>query len=181
MSTTNTPTGTKRKSSGSKTTTVSLNVAILMKHVFIPRNTPSSKNGKEIGKIWAGPKKGQAILVNSKVVQEYKKATVMAWKVYAREFRAMMMNHEAPYILGLYFVRDSKRIFDYNNASQIVCDLMQEYEWIEDDDSSMLKPLFLGYHVDPKNPGVYICLIKNDDLQQVINKYVTITEVPCQK
>ena len=66
-----------------------------------------------------------------------------------------------PYKVGLFFVRDSKRRFDYINACQIVADLMVDEGWIEDDDSTNFVPVFLGFSVDKKNPGVFIVPLKN--------------------
>ena len=53
-------------------------------------------------------------------------------------------------------IRDSKRKFDYINAAQIIFDLMQEYGYIEDDDSTNVIPIFKGYKVDKIGAGVKI-------------------------
>ena len=58
--------------------------------------------------------------------------------------------------IELYFIRDSKRKFDYINAAQIVFDLMQEYGYIEDDDSTNIIPVFKGFEVDKSRAGVEI-------------------------
>ena len=64
-----------------------------------------------------------------------------------------------PYSVGMYFIRDSKRRFDYNNISQIVTDLMAKHDWIEDDNADCIIPVFLGYEVDKKNAGVEITVL----------------------
>ena len=79
-----------------------------------------------------------------------------------------------PYKVGLFFVRDSKRRFDYINACQIVADMMVDEGWIDDDDSSNFVPIFLGYSVDKKNPGVYILPMANYDILAKIDKGFTI-------
>ena len=63
------------------------------------------------------------------------------------------------YKIGFYFIRDSKRKFDYINAAQLPLDLMQDYDWIDDDDANNVIPVFLGYEVDKKNPGVRIKIL----------------------
>ena len=70
--------------------------------------------------------------------------------------KEMIKGKEKPYKVGFYFIRDSKRKFDYINAAQLPLDLMQDYDWIEDDDSSNIIPVFLGYEVDKRNAGVRI-------------------------
>ena len=71
----------------------------------------------------------------------------------------MLKDKEKPYKVELYFIRDSKRKFDYINAAQIVFDLMQEYGYIEDDDSTNVIPVFKGFEVDKLNTGVEIKIL----------------------
>ena len=68
----------------------------------------------------------------------------------------MIKDKEKPYKIELYFIRDSKRRFDYINVAQIIFDLMQEYGYIEDDDSQNIIPVFKGYKVDKSRAGVEI-------------------------
>ena len=68
----------------------------------------------------------------------------------------MLKGKEKPYKIELYFIRDSKRRFDYINAAQIIFDLMQEYSYIEDDDSTNIIPVFKGFEVDKARAGVEI-------------------------
>src|SRR3990170_966900 len=111
--------------------------------IFIPGNVPSSKNNKQIAK----SKAGIPFIINSKLSYNYKrdKKSVFGW--LRPRFEKMCM-HTPMIYLGFYFVRDSKRKFDFNNASQIICDLMVDYKWVEDDNASILTPVFLGYEVD---------------------------------
>lgn len=144
-------------------------------HIFIPINTPSSKNSKQIGFIFKGKglgKKKIPTLRNSDLVTKYKKDTEILWATYSKNFHRMIEGLDKPYYLGLYFVRDSKRRYDFINAAQIVCDLMQTYSWVEDDDSTNITPVFLGSSVNKDVPGVYICILKDQDYKKLINKYI---------
>lgn len=117
------------------------------KHIFIKGNVPSSKNSKR----WTGK-----MLINSKTVMKYKKNTCDDWWSNCIKFKEMIQGKEKPYKIGFYFIRDSKRKFDYINAAQLPLDLMQEYDWIEDDNVENVIPVFLGYEVDKENPGIRI-------------------------
>lgn len=115
--------------------------------IFIPGNVPSSKNSKQ----WTGK-----FLVSSKVTRNYIKHTASIWKSNTYKWLELTKNITPPYHVGLYFIRDSKRRFDYINACQIVADLMVDYGWIEDDNADLFVPVFLGYEVDKINSGVRI-------------------------
>lgn len=123
--------------------------------IFIKGNTPSSKNSKQFVTL----KNGKTMLLNSKTVQKYIKESKADWLVNKNEFLKMLKGKEKPYKIELYFIRDSKRRFDYINAAQIVFDLMQEYEYIEDDDSTNVTPVFKGFEVDKARAGVEIRVI----------------------
>lgn len=113
--------------------------------IHIQGNVPSSKNSKQ----WTG-----RFLIPSKTTTRYVRATKMEYMINQTKFKQMFTKY--PYSVGLYFIRNSKRHFDYINACQIVADLMVKYGWIEDDDADHFVPVFLGYHVDKKNAGVEI-------------------------
>lgn len=120
--------------------------------IFIAGNTPSSKNSKQFVTL----KNGKTMLLNSKTVQKYIKESKADWLVNKNEFLKMLKGKEKPYKIELYFIRDSKRRFDYINSAQIVFDLMQEYGYIEDDDSTNIIPVFRGFEVDKARAGVEI-------------------------
>jgi len=115
--------------------------------IKIPFNTASSKNSKR----WTG-----RMLISSKLVLDYEKNTYLIWQNKKEEFLELIKGKEKPYRIELYFIRDSKRHFDYINVSQIVFDLMQKHEWIENDDMENILPSFSGYHVDKRECGVII-------------------------
>ena len=117
--------------------------------IFIPGNVPSSKNSKQ----WTGK-----FLVNSKTVNNYKKNYGIFYRDAGlkRTFLNAFTGKPKPWNIGFYFVRDSRRKFDYINMAQIVQDLMVENGWIIDDNCDEIVPVFLGYKVDPTQAGVYI-------------------------
>lgn len=120
--------------------------------IFIAGNTPSSKNSKQFVTL----KNGKKLLLNSKIVRKYIDKSEMDWRFNKTEFFKMLKGKNKPYKIELYFIRDSKRKFDYINAAQIVFDLMQHYGYIEDDDSTNIIPIFKGFEVDKAKAGVEI-------------------------
>ena len=126
-----------------------------MNKIFIPGNVPSSKNSKQ----WTGK-----MLINSKPVRNYIKNTKKDYVRCKEEFDSHLVTMQVdsrtyPLHIDFYFVRNSRRKFDYINPAQTVQDLMVKYEWIEDDNCDIIIPHFSGYHVDKENPGVYITLL----------------------
>lgn len=167
------------------------------KAVFFRGNTPSLKNNKQIihlntkmcvchkdinkpmykdhDGLWKCAVTGKptqryvrASLASSKQVQEYEedmKPFFLQKKIIWDKFKPDYY----PINLGLYFVRNSNRTFDYINAAQIIMDQMQKYNYIKEDNIIYVKPFFLGYHVDPKNP---CCIMTemDDELFKLIKK-----------
>lgn len=125
--------------------------------IFISGNTPSSKNSKRIITI-TNKKTGKETtrLINSEVTEKYIKNSKADWILNKRNFLKMLVGKEKPYRIELYFIRDSKRKFDYINAAQIIFDLMQHYGYIEDDDSTNIIPVFKGFEIDKTRAGVKI-------------------------
>ena len=120
--------------------------------IFIQGNTPSSKNSKQFVTL----KNGKTMLLNSKNCTKYIKESKGDWIKNKTEFLKMLKDKEKPYKIELYFIRDSKRRFDYINSAQIVFDLMQSYGYIDDDDSNNVIPVFSGFEVDKSRAGVEI-------------------------
>jgi hypothetical protein len=100
------------------------------------------------------------ILTDSDIALAYRKNTSIFYKTYKSKFLNLIndLKLEPPYNIVFKFVRDSKRQFDYINAAQVVQDLMVEHGWIIDDSCLFVKPYFIDYEVDKKNPGVYISI-----------------------
>lgn len=134
-----------------------------MQPIFIPGNIPSLKNSK----VWTGK-----YLVHNPTVtrwfahigHRHKKGEPCAnlgcvWNAEKRNFVYPIQGMKYPLKVGLRFVRDSKRRFDYINAAQVVQDMMVEHGWLPDDNADYLVPVFLPYEYDKTNPGVYIELV----------------------
>lgn len=121
--------------------------------VFIPYNTPSSKNGR----IWTG-----SVLIASKTVQKWRKLTKPYWTHYKDSFLKAIETHglKEPYNIEFTFVRGSKHKFDYINPLQTVMDEMSAYGWISDDNADVVKPSFGQYQYNKVDPGVYITILK---------------------
>lgn len=119
--------------------------------IFIPFNTPSSKNSKIVTKHGA--------VIPSKLCYEWYKNTAKDW-VDNKELFKKQLTYEPPYHIVFGFVRNSKRKFDFINALQIIADTMQKYEWLEDDDCHHLIPYFLPHRVDKLKAGCYIQVIQ---------------------
>ncbi|MCI7223290.1 hypothetical protein [Fusobacterium sp.] len=123
--------------------------------IFISGNVPSSKNSKQFVTL----KNGKTALISSKTVQNYVKNSKAEWLINKQKFLKMIAGKEKPYNIKLYFVRDSRRKFDYINAAQIIFDLMQDYGYIEDDDTTNVIPVFSGFTINKEKAGVWIDVI----------------------
>ena len=141
--------------------------------IFIPHNVPSLKNGK------VKTSKG---IFSSKTVKKYLtllgiqgyssgRKEVKEFKRRENEFRKIiplieeqMIGKTEPIKMGFHFVRNSKRDFDFNNANQLIADLLVAHDVIEDDCMRVFLPFPLEvdgryYTVDKENPGVYIKIL----------------------
>ncbi len=116
-------------------------------YVFIPGNTPSSKNGR----IWTG-----SFSIGSKVTMEYYKNSKQDWMDNKDKFLEMLKGKRKPYKIEFTFVRNSRRKFDYINPAQTVQDMMVKYGDLEDDNVTIMIPFFGKYSVDKEGAGVYI-------------------------
>lgn len=140
------------------------------KGVFLKGNIPSLKNSKEIQtyKKWVEDPDDN----NSKILKKFNRlAPSKTVEKYYKEYEHKYLEHRVDIMnlfkgdniwhMGLYYVRDSKRKFDFNNASQIIQDLMVKHNYLPDDNMEYLYPYPIGYHVNPDNPGVWICNVKD--------------------
>jgi hypothetical protein len=128
------------------------------KSIYIPGNVPSSKNSKRIIILPPGSKsKRKAMLINSDLVMKYIEKTAIHYNNRAGEFRHMVADLEPPYTVYFYPIRDSRRVFDYDNFSHVVRDLMVKCKWIEADNMHWIIPDYSkGYEVDKLKAGVVI-------------------------
>ena len=138
--------------------------------IFIPYNVPSLKNSKV--------KTSRGIFASATVtkylrllgIQQYSSSKKIVKGYVTRpnefeklrpQFEKLMKGKKEPFDIGFHFVRDSKRDFDFNNATQIIQDLMVAHDIIEDDNMRYFLPYPLkinnkAYTVDKENCGVYI-------------------------
>lgn len=143
--------------------------------VFINFNTPSLKNGK------IATSRG---VFSSKTVQKYlrkhgiqhyscSKKTVTTYKTIPMTFpvdelKQLFTGYSYPIVIGMHFVRDSNRAFDFNNANSLIMDLFTAFDIIEDDNMNICYPQVLyiddkHFSVDKNNAGVYIKILNKDE------------------
>ena len=116
--------------------------------IFIHGNVPSSKNSK----VWTGK-----MLVSSGLVYRYKKHTFIQFEAHRNKFIKAAAKKSLPLFVKFTFFRETHQRFDFNNISQIVCDMMVLCKWIEDDSYKFLVPVFNPeVIIDKNNPGVKI-------------------------
>lgn len=135
----------------------------------------SSKNSKRIIK----PKgRTESIIISSKATLAYKAKHSFQYK--NEEARLAFRAHTEGKLsyVGFYFIRETHRTYDYNNMTQLICDMLVEYDWLDDDNRSMLVPVILGEYVLEKpykkltsgtfttNSGVILTILK-DEYQSV--------------
>jgi len=170
--------------------------------LFFPGNTPSLKNSKEIFQVYSknsnccgAPilryktngkliaicskcKKAvnlkRPIIVSSKPVREYKERYAKVFMSNKPQFLKLTSKYSKPFLLGFYFIRDSKRKFDYINAKQILLDMMRDYKYFgtddeADDDTKNVIDFSLGYTIDKARPGAYIVILNNEFFKKLIS------------
>ena len=146
--------------------------------IFIPGNVPSLKNSKQISTV-----AGKPVLLYSKTVKKYlqnlgiqrlsSRTGITEYKtrqnLFKQAINGFFDDAPTPCVLGFNFVRDSKRVFDFHNACQIICDLLVAHGDIKDDDIKHLIPVPMmingsWYSVCRERPGVYLKIITDYNL-----------------
>ncbi len=107
--------------------------------VFISGNVASSKNSKRI--VFNRGMK-YPMLINSETVMNYKKIAIPQFETKKDLFLDIIQGKQFPLKIELKFIRDTKRLFDFINAAQVIFDLMVECDWIEDDNYKFVVPYF---------------------------------------
>ena len=133
---------------------------------FIPFNTPSLKNSRQ-GKFYSKAVRKYLQKIGVKrfssrdhTVECYKKRPNL-FGLAVNSMRDVFRGREAPHIIELYFVRDSKRKFDWINAAQIIADLLTAHRVIDDDNMDCLIPMPVKiagswYAINKETPGCHI-------------------------
>lgn len=168
--------------------------------IYIKGNTPSLKNSKEIFQVftkqseccktnggfmtkedgtWKCTKCGnpairhtKPILVKAKRVSEFEKAHQDDFVKQLDTWKSIIIDKKRPYRIGMYFIRDSFRLFDYVNASQVLLDMMTTAGYYIDDNVLWANPEFLGYHVDSDRACAIIVIMNKEitDIKYKINE-----------
>ena len=142
--------------------------------IFIPNNVPSLKNSKVATTVGMGQNK-KTVLLPSKTVKKYlqkmgiqkysPKGSVDEYATRPNIFRESVGDYfegiQLPVRVKFFFVRDSRRKFDFHNAVQIIADLLVAHGFIPDDNMDCFVPYPMtsngrDYAVDPKHPGVWL-------------------------
>mgnify|MGYP003387192654 CR=1 FL=1 len=123
---------------------------------FINHNVPSKKNSRQ-----NFVRNGRQISIPSKKHAEYVKLTASQYKAYGIEFRNAVEHYKLSYPLYVEFnfIRESHRRSDFTNCCQTVEDLMVSNNFLPDDDSLHLIPVFNPMEYNKETPGVRIRLL----------------------
>lgn len=148
--------------------------------IFIPGEVPTSKNRKRIAyKITNNPqtrwryivhtemKRVQPFIIDSEFAQAYRKAVGVFYRKEAFRFRNMVTSLPRPIHVEFCFVRRTNGIWDFNNLTEVVQDLMVEHGWIDEDNTRVLlphppvppRPPFI---VSKDTPGVFIRVLQQE-------------------
>ena len=130
-----------------------------MKWFFIPGNTPSLKNSKKIITFKPRDKPVRYGLTSSDANKKYNKLTESVYKSLAEEFRVQSIGMDKPLKICFFFVRDSRRKFDYTNAMDTIQDLMVTHGCLPDDNCTEIIPIPCGYHVNKNTAGAHIAIM----------------------
>lgn len=117
--------------------------------IWIPYNTPALKNSKvKTGRgIFSSPtvkkylrKLGiQSYSSSKKIVKGYV-TRPNEFEKLREQFEKSLLNKGFPVLICFHFVRDSKRLFDFGNATEIIFDLLTAHDIIPDDNVSFIFP-----------------------------------------
>ena len=139
-------------------------------NVFVPFNTPSLKNSKVYTAKGVFPSPSVKKYLQKLGVKKYSvhKGTFENYKTRPNLFekavgpmKGFLSTRKTPYEISLFFIRNSKRKFDWINAAQIICDLLTAHGVIQDDNMDYLIPIPIQvagswYTVDTERPGCII-------------------------
>lgn len=138
------------------------------KGIWIDGNFPSFKNSKRM----IIREEQRPLLIHSKTVMKYKKVSKLDWLENRDAFHHLIKDMKKPLVIGVHFVRNSKRIYDWINMVQGVQDLMVDYEYIKDDNILEMVPIpfkmkgsYSSYNKE--KPGVWLAPISPEVLKQL--------------
>ena len=149
---------------------------------FIPGNCPSLKNSKIATKRGVFASKTvtnylrslgiQSYSAGRKEVKEYKDTSRPNLFRKALESFPRLEVEDYPIKLGFYFIRKTRANFDFNNANQIILDLLTAHDFITDDSMGYVLPFPMTaeqagfnkgdaeyFHVDKEGAGTIIKIL----------------------
>ena len=140
--------------------------------IWIPGSVPSLKNSKVKTSRGIFSSKSVKKYLANLGIQRYSsgRKEVVGYKTRPNlfeelrsQFEELLKNKEAPYEIGFHFVRGSRHSFDFNNANQLIADLMVAHNLIEDDNMDYFIPYAFKiedkfYSYNKENPGVWITI-----------------------
>lgn len=137
--------------------------------IFIPGHVPSSKNsrrnfqpkGKDGKPIYKENGKMKTVSLKSEAVVKYQSQSQIYWEENFALFMKKISGLARPLHIRFHFVRKTAQRYDWINPTQTIQDIMVKFGYIEDDDTTNLKPFFGHTWVDKDNPGVYIEVLNN--------------------
>ena len=142
--------------------------------IWISGNVPSLKNSKVKTSLGIFSSKTVKKYLANLGIQRYSSSRkeVLGYKTRPNIFQEqivpqiieLLKNKEPPFEIGFHFVRGTKHKFDFNNANQLIADLIVAHDVLEDDNMDYFIPFALKidnkfYSVDKLNPGVWIKII----------------------
>lgn len=152
--------------------------------IFIPGNVPSLKNGKIKTSRGIFSSKAVVKFIRNLGIQKFSstRKEVTGYKdpnrpnqfeVMRPLFEKMMEGKQAPVIIGMHQIRNSRRAYDWSNSVELIQDLLTAHDFIEDDNirfmypapmtkdgrlvsAKLLRDINTYSSVDKNNPGVVI-------------------------
>ena len=152
--------------------------------IFIKYNTPSLKNSKIKTSRGIFSSKTVKKYLNKLGIQSYSSSKKIVkgyvnrdneFENLRNQFQIAFQNKPFPVLICFHFVRDTKRNFDFGNATEIIFDLLTAHNIIPDDNITFTIPSVMSikgilpteenmhntkwYSVDKFNSGVWIKII----------------------
>lgn len=129
---------------------------VVKEKIWFSGSVPSSKNSRITVRAT-----GRSF--PSKRTAQYIKNGKKEWIENKEKFLKMLEGKEQPYLVEFHFVRETKHRWDFHNMVQVLCDLMTEHGYLEDDNTNIMFPIPLEvegklFSHDKDNPGVWISI-----------------------
>lgn len=120
----------------------------------------SSKNSRNI--IWSKTKRRYFLLKSDTAIND-EKELCNKLSMIKSDFKSEIKYCIKPLVIEFKIYRKTKRIFDYINIIQNLCDCMVKADLIPDDNANELLPVFVPYEVDKEHPRVEFRVLNKPD------------------